>query len=147
MRLSNRTYSKIFILIFILFFASGFTGLFGRGPLRAVRPEPFLDRAGRLTMVHLTGPYAGGTLAAVVVNFEGQNLRAESGNMNIKKPFQGKLRELINDANELFNFTLFEVKNQNGKLLGYLFARERRLVGQYLENETLVLSGVEPQIP
>ena len=146
MRLSNRTY-QIFTLIFIFFFASGFTGLFGRGPLQAVRPEPFLDRAGRLTMLHLTGPYDGGTLAAVVVNFEGQNLTAKSGNMNIKKPLQGKLRELINDANELFNFNLFEVKNQNGILLGYLFARERRLVGQYLENETLVLAGIEPQHP
>ena len=147
MRFSRRTCLKIFTLIFILFFASGFTGLFGRGPLQAVKLEPFLDRAGRLSEVHLTGPYVGGTLAAIVVNFEGQNLTADSGDMNIEKPFQGTLRNIINDEIERFNFTLFEVKNRNGIILGYLLAREGRLVGQYLENETLILTGVEPRFP
>ena len=136
-----------FIIAALFLFGCG--GLLGVSPIRPVALEPFLDKNGRLTVVRLTTPVDGGTLAAVVVNFKDQRLKADSANMNIEAPFQGSPREVIGDDEiEAFHFRLSEVKNEDGKLLGYLLVREGRLVDSYLDNnETLVLTGEEPKTP
>jgi len=135
-------------LIISALFLYGFGGLFGVSPVTPVRLEPFLDKVGKLTIARLIAPVEGGTLAAVVINFEGHHLTADSANMYIEKPLQGSPREVIGDEIEAFHFRLSEVKNNNGKILGYFLVREGRLEGQYLDNdETLVLTGEEPTLP
>lgn len=127
---------------------SGAESIFGVSPITPVASEPFIDKNARLTVVRLTTPVEGGTLAAVVVNFKDQNLKADSSNMNIEAPIQGSLRQVMGDSIEAFHFSLSEVKNNNGKILGYLLVRTARLADSYLdENESLVLTGEEPKMP
>ena len=135
-------------LIISALFLYGFGGLFGVSPVTPVKLEPFLDKVGKLTIARLTTPVDGGTLAAVVINFEGHHLTADSANMEIEKSFQGSPREVIGDEIEAFHFRLSEVKNNNGKILGYLLVREGRLADSYLEkNETIFLTGEQPTLP
>jgi len=122
--------------------ATGCIGPIGEGPLRAIEMGPFLDRPARLTVVHLLSDVDSGSLAAVIVNFEGQNLRADSNNMNFEPTVTGTLQDILAGVLESYKFDLFEVRGRDRKLLGYLLAHENRLVGYYFENDgALILNG------
>ena len=140
--------SFILAALFISFAVlSGFQGLFGVSPITPVALGPFIDKPARLTVVRLTTPVHGGTLAAVVVNFKGQNLKVDSSNMHIQRPFQGTPRQVMGHAVEAQHFRFSEVKNKNGKILGYLLVRRGRVIGSYLENDdSLFLTGEDPHI-
>lgn len=87
-----------------------------------------------------------GTLAAVIVNFPGQTLRADSTNMKIGKPARGTPRGILNTVLEPYKFYLFEVRHPDGKLLGYLMAHKYRPAEYYLEgDQTLMLHGRIPR--
>ncbi len=127
---------------------TGCIGPIGEGPLRAIEMGPFLDRPARLTEVHLIPDVDSGTLAAVIVNFEGQNLRADSNNMNFEPTASGTLQDILAGVLERYKFDLFEVRGRDRKLLGYLLAHQYRLVGHYFENDgTLILNGAIPRAP
>ena len=141
--------SFILAALFMSFAAlSGAESIFGVSPITPVALGPFIDKPARLTVARLTTPVEGGTLAAAVVNFKGQNLKVDSSNMNIEAPFQGSIRQVMGDAIEAFHFSLSEVKNKNGKILGYLLVRRGRVIGSYLENDgSLFLTGEDPKTP
>ncbi len=129
-----------------LLVASGCIGPIGEGPFRAIEMGPFLDRPARLTVVRLISDVDRGTLAAVIVNFEGQNLRADSINMNFEPTVTGTLQDILAGVFERYKFDLFEVRGRDRKLLGYLLAHQNRLAGHYFENDgTLILQGVIPK--
>jgi hypothetical protein len=132
-------------MIFVFLLATGCGGRFDT--LRPVDLGPLMNKPGRLTEAHLLADVEGGTLAAVVVNFQGQNLKAESARMDIGKPFKGTMQDIVMKDNEPYKYHLFEVKNQAGPVLGYLLVRDGRLVGQYLEKDTVFLQGREPRLP
>ena len=107
---------------------------------------PFLDRPARLTVVRLISDVDSGTLAAVVINFAGQNLQADSINMNFEPPITGTLQDILAGVFERYKWDLFEVRGSDRKLLGYLLAHQNRLVGHYFENNgTLMLRGAIPK--
>ncbi len=136
----------LFALLLLVFAAAGCSGQTGGVLLRAVAPAPFLDRPAQLTAAYLISDVDSGTLAAVIVNFPGQTLRAESINMNIEKPAKGTLGEILKTVLEPYKFDLFEVRRPDGKLLGYLMAHKHRLAGYYLEgDQTLILRGRIPR--
>ncbi len=71
-------------------------------PLRAIKMGPFLDRRVRLTVIRLISDVDSGTLAAVIVNFEGQNLRADSINMNFEPTVTGTLQDILAGVSERY---------------------------------------------
>ena len=82
----------------------------------------------------------------MIVNFEGQNLRADSINMNFEPTVTGTLQDILAGVFERYKFDLFEVRGRDRKLLGYLLAHQNRLAGHYFENDgTLILQGVIPK--
>ena len=136
------------ILLIAALFLYGFGGLFGVSPVTPVKLEPYLDKVDSLSIARLTTPVEGGTIAAVIINFEGHRLTADSTNMEIEKPYRGKPRNIVEDDVEPYKYSLSEVKNKNQKILGYLMIREGRLAGQYLDNDaSLDLTGEEPKLP
>ena len=76
------------ILLIAALFLYGFGGLFGVSPVTPVKLEPYLDKVGSLSIARLTTPVDGGTIAAVIINFEGHRLTADSTNMEIEKPYR-----------------------------------------------------------
>ena len=109
---------------------------------------PFLDRRVRLTVVRLISDVDSGTLAAVIVNFEGQNLRADSINMNFEPTVTGTLQDILAGVLESYKFDLFEVRGHDRKLLGYMLVHQNRLVGHYFQNDgTFILQGAIPKAP
>jgi hypothetical protein len=143
----RRTNPRWIVIVISFLFASGFAELFGKDTLTPVQLEPFLNKVARLSEAHLMGDVDGGDLAAVVVNFEGQNLRADSGNMDIGKPYRGTLQAIVAKDLMPYKYHLFEVKNRSGPILGYLLVREGRLSGRYLKNNTIILTGQEARLP
>jgi hypothetical protein len=135
------------VIVISFLFASGFGGLFGKDTLTPVHLKPLLNKVARLSEARLMGDVDGGDLAAVVVNFEGQNLRADSGNMNIGEPYRGTMQAVVEKDFKPYSYHLFEVKNQNDPILGYLLVREGRLASRYLEKNTIVLTGREARLP
>jgi hypothetical protein len=135
-------------LLAFMLVATGCIGPIGEGPLRAIEMGPFLDRPARLTVAHLIADVDGGTLAAVVINFKDQNLRADSFSMNFEPTVTGTLQDILAGVSERYKFDLFEVRGRDRKLLGYLLARQYRLVGHYFENNgILILDGAFPRAP
>ena len=143
----KRTYPRWIIIVISFLFASGFGGLFGKDTLTPVHLDPLLNKVARLSEAHLMGDVDGGDLAAVVVNFEGQNLETDSGNMDIGKPYRGTMQAIVAKDLMPYKYHLFEVKNRSGPILGYLLVREGRLAGRYLEKNTIVLTGKEARLP
>ncbi len=143
----KRTYPRWIVIVISFLFASGFGGLFGKDTLTPVHLKPLLNKVARLSEVRLVGDVDGGDLAAVVVNFEGQNLKADSGNMDIGKPYRGTMQAVVEKDFKPYSYHLFEVKNRSGLILGYLLVREGRLVSRYLENNTIVLTGRDARLP
>lgn len=138
--------SCLFALLLLVFAATGCPALTGGALLHAVTPTPFLDRPAQLTSMHLISDVDSGTLAAIIANFPGQTLRANSLNMNIGKPVRGTLGDIMKNVLEPYKFDLFEVRRSDGKVLGYLMAHNHRLAGYYLEgNQTLILRGRVPR--
>ena len=145
---SGWTKFRFAFLLIAALFLYGFGGLFGVSPVTPVKLEPYLDKVGSLAIARLATPVEGGTLAAVIINFEGHHLTADSANMEIEKSFRGKPRDIVEKDVEPYKFRLSEVKNKNQKILGYLMVREGRLAGQDLNNnESLFLTGEEAKLP
>ncbi len=145
---SGRAPARLLALVVIAALSTGFAGLFGGGPFRAVDDKPFLDKPGRLTVFRLTTPHHEGTLSAVIVNFGGQALRGESVNLVNAGTGAGSIREFITSDPEPFQFNFFEVRDRGGKTLGYLLTHDVRLEGYYLgEDGAVVLDAYEPARP
>ncbi len=139
--------SSLALLTFLLV-VTGCIGLISEDPLRAIEMGPFLDRPARLTVARLIADVDGGTLAGVVINFKDQNLRTDSFSMNFEPTVTGTLQDILAGVSERYKFDLFEVRGRDRKLLGYLLARQYRLVGHYFENDgTLILDGAFPRAP
>ena len=136
--------SSLALLTFLLV-VTGCIGLISEDPLRAIEMGPFLDRPARLTVARLIADVDGGTLAGVVINFKDQNLRTDSFSMNFEPTVTGTLQDILAGVSERYKFDLFEVRGRDRKLLGYLLARQYRLVGYYFENNgILILDGADP---
>ncbi len=112
--------------------------------------DPFLDQPAQAIKVRAIGAVLGGIsdLAAAVLNFEGHTLRVESGNLLIENAEKATLQEILEGETDLHEFRFYEVRNIEGRTVGYLLAREDWMDFIALEkNGKLLLSARDPAEP
>ncbi|MFC1491603.1 hypothetical protein ACFLQ0_03330 [Nitrospinota bacterium] len=147
---SARRFGRFTLLVALTAAAAGFTALLPGGLFRPVEFAPFLDRPAQTIKIRTieTVPGSNSNLVAVVLNYEGQNLRVESGNLLIDPGGSGTLREVLEREPELHEFHFYEVRNIEGRTEGYLLAREGWMEFIALEkNGRLFLEARDPTEP
>ncbi len=141
---------RIAALIFLAVLAPGFSAAFPGGLFRPVSMDPFLDHPAQAIKVRAIGPVLGGIsdLAAAALNFEGHTLRVESGNLLIENAEKATLQEILDGETDLHEFQFYEVRNIEGRTVGYLLARENWMDFIALEKSGgLLLSAQDPVEP
>lgn len=126
----------------LFFVTTGFSGLIPPGLIRPVALEPFLDRLARLTMLHNSTPVRGGTLVAVIVDFEGYGLAVTSTRLTAEPSIRGTVGKLLAGKREPHHYDLFEVRNRAGRILGYLLMHGERVESYFLDNDKEVFIDV-----
>ena len=139
--------SKLSLAI-IFSFTTGFAELFQGGNLRPVAIQPLRDQPARLTMLHNATPVKGGTLVAVIVNFEGQNLTVSSSRLSPDGPVAGNIGAFLDGRLEPYRFRFFEVRNRSGKILGYLLMHRERVDNHFLyDDKNVFIEPMEVETP
>ena len=111
---------------------------------------PFLGQPAQAIKVRAVGASLGGIsdLAAATLNFEGHTLRVESVDLLIEGSEKTTLQEILDGETDLHEFHFYEVRNIEGRTVGYLLAREDWMDFIALEkNGNLFLSAQEPVEP
>lgn len=141
-RSRGRAWTRLTALALVFSFTAGFTGLFPPGPIRPVSSKRFLDRPARLTMLHNATAVRGGSLVAVIVNFDGYDLAVTSNQLTAETTVQGTVRKFLDATPEPYHYDLFEVRNQAEKILGYLLMHGERVESTFLYNDKEVFIDV-----
>jgi hypothetical protein len=137
-----RNCARLTSLALVFSFTAGFAGLFPPGPIRPVPIKPFLDRPARLTMLHNVTVVRGGSLVAVIVDFDGYDLAITSTQITAETIVQGTVRNFLDATPEPYFYDLFEVHNKAGEILGYLLMHGERIESTFLYNDKEVFIDV-----
>ncbi len=130
--------------------ASGFTGNLPSGLFKLTEVTSYLHLPARVTRLRSVAPVYGSdtNIAAVVVNFPGQTLHIESSNMIAGATVDETLFSVIDGNPEAHEFLFYEIRNIDGKTVGYLLARDDSLefVSLGMDGE-MFLSAQDPAEP
>ena len=98
-----------------------------------------LDRPAWITVYEGIPQPGADTLGVAIVNFEGQNLRAQGLHLGQSKTFRGTVRDLHAILNEPWKCDHFEVRDDSGKVLGYAITHQNLVKGLTVHNPDLLL--------
>jgi hypothetical protein len=139
---------RLAVLALLFSFSTGFTELFQGGNIRPVAIQPLRDQPARLTMLHNGTPVKGGTLVALIVNFDGQNLTVSSSMLSAQGPVAGNIGAFLDGRLEPYQYRFFEVRNRSGKVLGYLLMHREQVDNHFLYGDKNVfIEPVEVETP
>ena len=98
-----------------------------------------LDRPAQITVYEGIPQPGADTLGVAIVNFEGQNLRAQGLHLGKSTTFRGTVRDLHATLNEPWKCDHFEVRDDGGKVIGYVMTHQNLVKGLTVYNPDLLL--------
>ncbi|HJP14201.1 MAG: hypothetical protein QF701_14640 [Nitrospinota bacterium] len=106
--------------------ASGFTGNLTSGLFHLTEVTSYLHLPARITKFRSVSPIYGSdsNIAAVILNYPGQTLRIESNNLIAGNTKTETLFNITDGNPEAHEFLFYEIRNIDGKTVGYLLARD-----------------------
>ncbi len=145
-----RALARLAVLAALAAALPGFSNYFPGGLFRSLEVTSYLHRPARITRIRSMSAEFGAIsdVAAVVLNYKGQNLRVESSDLIIGADETGTLLDVIEGEPTAHEFRFFQVRNLEGRTVGYLLARDNWLQFVAMEkNGNLYLVAHDPAEP